>query len=106
MASGRPLRALIVETAYLHNLDAERFEAGEQPVQRCLVGQRTLYYGLHRFHRGGQVLKVEQSLWREDSRNADLVTERWHPGPPVNRNMTVSALTMHCPRPLRAPHGG
>jgi hypothetical protein len=46
--AGRP--RLIVETAYLQNLDAERLKPGEQPVQRRLIGQRAMYYGPHRFH--------------------------------------------------------
>jgi hypothetical protein len=70
-----------MQAAHFQDLDAECLEPGKKPVQRRLISQRPVHHGLHRLHRGGKALEVQQGLGREDSRDADLVVGRCHPGP-------------------------
>jgi hypothetical protein len=60
-------RILSVQAADLQDLDPERIESGQQPVQSCLVSNRAVQDGLHRFHRGGEPVEIEQRLGRKNT---------------------------------------
>jgi hypothetical protein len=75
------LRLPAVETADLHDLQAEHFEPGQQAVQGGLIGQLTVYHRLHRFYGGDEVLEIKQGLRWEDSQDADLVRGGCHRAP-------------------------
>jgi len=54
----------LADAAYLLDLNAEQFQACEQPVQSRLVGEGTVHDGHRRFRRGSQLLEVHQCLGR------------------------------------------
>jgi hypothetical protein len=58
-------RILAVQAADLQDLDPERLEPGEQPVQSRLVSNRAVQDSLDRFHRGAEPVEVEQRLGRK-----------------------------------------
>ena len=59
-------RILAVQAADLQDLDPERLEPGEQPVQSRLVPNRAVQDSLNWFHRGGEPVEVEQRMGREN----------------------------------------
>jgi len=56
-----------VQPADLQDLNPERLQPGEQPIQGCLVSNRAVHNGLHRFDRGDEPVKVEQRMGRENT---------------------------------------
>src|SRR6185437_12296601 len=71
---------LLVQPPDLYDLDAERLEPGQKPVQGGLVLKRAVHDRLDRFDRGGEPVEVEQRLGRENTGDPDLVVGRWHRG--------------------------
>jgi hypothetical protein len=92
-----------MEPAYFHDLDAERLEPGEQPVQGGLIPDGAVQNGFDRFHRGGERLEVKQGLGRYDPDYADLVEGRWHRAPKLIGMRKMARLLLSCPVPRRAP---
>src|SRR5207247_939925 len=68
-----PGRLPVVEAAHFQYLGAERLKPGQQPVQRCLVGEDAVNHGSDGFHAGVELLEVEQGLGWKRPRHADLV---------------------------------
>src|SRR6201995_722277 len=96
---------LTAEGAHLQDLHAEQLEPGQQAGQRRLGRQLTVYHGLHRFDRGGQILEVKQSLRRKDAGDTYLVGG-CHPGPQSTRDGGARSLIVQRSSWLRPPHGG
>jgi hypothetical protein len=92
-----------MEPAYFHDLDTERLEPGEKPVQGGLILDGAVQNGFDRLHRGGEPLEVEQGLGRYDPDYADLVEGRWHRGPQADRNAQMARLLLSCQAPRCAP---
>ena len=92
------IRALF---AGLDDLHAERLEPGEQAVQGGLVLNRAMHDRLDRLHRGGEPVKVEQGLGRENACYPDFVIRR-HRGPQRLGN-TLPGSYRYAYRP-GAPH--
>jgi hypothetical protein len=96
-------RIPVMEPAYFHDLDAERLEPGEKPVQGGLIPDGAVQNGFDRLHRGGERLEVKQGLGRYDPDYADLVEGRWHRAPKLIGMRKWPGF--YCPaRCLPAPH--
>ena len=92
-----------MEAAYFHDLDTERLEPGEQPVQGGLIPERAVQHGFDRLNRGGEPLEVEQSFGRYDPDYADLVVGRWHRGSPSWSECVMPKLLQSCFAARHAP---
>ncbi len=87
-----------MQPAYFQDLNAERLEPGEKPVQRRLIPQRTVQQGFDRLYRGGEPLEIQQGFGREHPGDPDLVVGGgWH------RNPKQSERTMAIPLQCRPP---
>jgi hypothetical protein len=96
---GRPPSVLlgrlpVVQAAHLQDLGAQRLEPGQEPVQRSLVRQHAVHHGPDRFHRGVELLEVEQSLRWKRPRHADLVVMR---GSQRRAPSLLGRRLLHCP---------
>jgi hypothetical protein len=99
--------AALVHAVHLENMRAEGLEPGQQPLQRGEIGKLAVQDGLHRLYGGGELLKVEQRLGRENPGNADLVLRWCHRWPSQLVGMgQLLDHTMPWFRPWRATRTG
>ena len=95
-----------MEAAYFHDLDTERLEPGEQPVQGRLIAKRAVQHGFDRLNRGGEPFEVEQGFGRDDPDYADLVVRRWHRGSQLVGMRNAQAPTVLLRGAARPTHHG
>ena len=74
-------RLPVLEASYLQDLDTERLQPGEEPVQGGLIPEGAVDNGFDRLHRGSEPVEVKQGFRREHSSYPDLVVRRWHRSP-------------------------
>lgn len=97
--SGRLLRWGSRHPPNLEDLDTEKLQPGEKPVERCLIRERAMQDGSGWFRDGLQPLKINQRLGRKAPPQTELVVTRCHcrSSPPGNCLLPCSTVRQVVP---------